>query len=72
MRAITQTEYGTADVLRVAEIERPDAEAARDIFAKYITDDLPIHPDDLALHAVSLIGPRNQVAKLVKHLELLP
>ena len=23
MRAIVQTEYGTADVLRVAEIERP-------------------------------------------------
>jgi proteasome-associated ATPase len=32
------------------KIERPDAEAARDIFAKYITDDLPIHPDDLAEH----------------------
>src|SRR5580704_13677437 len=30
------------------------------------------HPDDLALLAVSLIGPRNQVAKLVRHLELLP
>jgi proteasome-associated ATPase len=32
------------------KIERPDAEAARDIFAKYITGDLPIHPDDLAEH----------------------
>ncbi|WP_156250766.1 proteasome ATPase [Pseudactinotalea terrae] len=32
------------------KIERPDAEAARDIFAKYLTDDLPIHPDDLAEH----------------------
>jgi proteasome-associated ATPase len=32
------------------KIERPDAEAARDIFAKYITADLPIHPDDLAEH----------------------
>ena len=30
------------------------------------------HPDDLAVLAVSLIGPRNQVAKLVRHLELLP
>ena len=28
--------------------------------------------DDLAVLAVSLIGPRNQVAKLVRHLELLP
>jgi proteasome-associated ATPase len=32
------------------KIERPDAEAARDIFSKYILPDLPIHPDDLAEH----------------------
>src|SRR3712207_536208 len=30
------------------KIERPDAEAARDIFSKYLTPSLPIHPDDLA------------------------
>jgi proteasome-associated ATPase len=30
------------------KIERPDAEAARDIFSKYITATLPIHEDDLA------------------------
>ncbi len=33
------------------KIERPDAESARDIFSKYLTVDLPIHPDDLAEHA---------------------
>jgi proteasome-associated ATPase len=32
------------------KIERPDAEAARDIFSKYIRPDLPIHADDLAEH----------------------
>jgi proteasome-associated ATPase len=32
------------------KIERPDAEAARDIFSKYILPTLPIHPDDLAEH----------------------
>lgn len=32
------------------KIERPDAEAARDIFTKYLTPDLPLHPDDLAEH----------------------
>jgi proteasome-associated ATPase len=32
------------------KIERPDAEAARDIFSKYITTTLPIHADDLAEH----------------------
>ena len=30
------------------KIERPDAEAAQDIFAKYLTAELPIHADDLA------------------------
>ncbi|WP_026876177.1 proteasome ATPase [Jiangella gansuensis] len=32
------------------KIERPDAEAARDIFSKYLTTTLPLHPDDLAEH----------------------
>ncbi|GAC1444449.1 MAG: proteasome ATPase [Mycobacteriales bacterium] len=32
------------------KIERPDAEAARDIFSKYITTDLPLHADDLNEH----------------------
>ncbi|HEV2087971.1 MAG TPA: proteasome ATPase [Cryptosporangiaceae bacterium] len=35
------------------KIERPDAEAARDIFSKYITVSLPIHADDLAEHGGS-------------------
>ncbi len=29
------------------KIERPDAESARDIFSKYLTSNLPLHPDDL-------------------------
>jgi len=32
------------------KIERPDAEGAREIFAKYLTPDLPIHADDLREH----------------------
>jgi proteasome-associated ATPase len=35
------------------KIERPDAEAARDIFSKYILAGLPLHPDDLAEHGGS-------------------
>ena len=35
------------------KIERPDAEAARDIFSKYLTTSLPINPDDLAEHGGS-------------------
>jgi proteasome-associated ATPase len=30
------------------KIERPDAEAAQDIFSKYLTEELPVHADDLA------------------------
>ncbi|MFF8597110.1 proteasome ATPase [Streptomyces sp. NPDC015220] len=32
------------------KIERPDAEAAKDIFAKYLTERLPLHTDDLSEH----------------------
>jgi proteasome-associated ATPase len=32
------------------KIERPDAEAAKDIFSKYIVEDLPLHEDDLGEH----------------------
>jgi proteasome-associated ATPase len=35
------------------KIERPDAEAARDIFSKYVVGELPLHPDDLAEHGGS-------------------
>jgi proteasome-associated ATPase len=35
------------------KIERPDAESARDIFTKYVTNTLPLHPDDLAEHGRS-------------------
>lgn len=32
------------------KIERPDAQAAADIMAKYLTAKLPLHPDDLGEH----------------------
>ncbi len=35
------------------KIERPDAESARDIFSKYLTRNLPLHPEDLAEHSGS-------------------
>src|ERR1700741_93870 len=36
------------------KIERPDAEAAKDIFTKYVLPELPLHPDDLAEHGGSV------------------
>ncbi|MFC6083805.1 proteasome ATPase [Sphaerisporangium aureirubrum] len=35
------------------KIERPDAEAAKDIFSKYITTELPLHAEDLSEHSSS-------------------
>jgi proteasome-associated ATPase len=35
------------------KIERPDAEAARDIFSKYVVADLPLHQDDVVEHGGS-------------------
>ncbi|WP_069464281.1 proteasome ATPase [Actinacidiphila rubida] len=35
------------------KIERPDAEAAKDIFSKYLVDSLPLHSEDLAEHGQS-------------------
>ncbi|MFE9094696.1 proteasome ATPase [Streptomyces sp. NPDC007264] len=32
------------------KIERPDAEAAKDIFGKYLTENLPLHADDVSEH----------------------
>jgi proteasome-associated ATPase len=35
------------------KIERPDAEAAKDIFSKYVLTELPLHPDDMREHDAS-------------------
>jgi proteasome-associated ATPase len=35
------------------KIERPDAEAAKDIFSKYVLTELPLHPDDVAQNGSS-------------------
>src|SRR5260370_1450223 len=35
------------------KIERPDAGAAKDIFSKYLTSDLPLHRDDMAQNGSS-------------------
>jgi proteasome-associated ATPase len=45
------------------KIERPDAEAARDIFTKYLTPDLPLHDDDLREHGGS---PEDTCAAMIQ------
>ena len=52
--------------------DMPAAAQATRVYDDYLRELAKTHPDELAVLAVSLIGPRNQVAKLVRHLELLP
>jgi hypothetical protein len=52
--------------------DMPAAAQATRVYDDYLRELAKTHPDDLAVLAVSLIGPRNQVAKLVRHLDLLP
>jgi proteasome-associated ATPase len=45
------------------KIERPDAEAAKDIFSKYLVTELPLHPEDVAEHGDS---PDATVAAMIQ------
>lgn len=46
------------------KIQRPDAEAAEDIFSRYLTADLPLHESDLAEHS----GDRHAcVREMIRH-----
>jgi len=45
------------------KIERPDAEAARDILSKYLIPELPIHPEDLEVNGGD---PHAAVAEMVQ------
>ncbi len=50
------------------KIERPDAEAARDIFSKYLTEDLPLHPDDLGEHGGSRAATIDGIERSVERM----
>jgi hypothetical protein len=52
--------------------DMPGSAQATRVYDDYLRELAKTEPGDLALLAMSLIGPRNQVAKLVRHLELLP
>ncbi|MFJ4477620.1 proteasome ATPase [Streptomyces xanthochromogenes] len=47
------------------KIERPDAEAAKDIFAKYLRSSLPLHADDLAEHGGDTDGTTHAMIQSV-------
>ena len=45
------------------KIERPDAEAAREIFSKYLVPTLPLHPEDLAEHGGDAVATCNAMVQ---------
>jgi proteasome-associated ATPase len=47
------------------KIERPDAEAARDIFSKYLVTSLPLHPDDRTEHGGSAAATVDEMMQRV-------
>jgi proteasome-associated ATPase len=47
------------------KIERPDAEAAKDIFSKYVVGGLPLHPDDLTEHGGSAAATVDEMIQRV-------
>ena len=51
--------------------DMPAAAQATRVYDDYLRELSKTHPDGLAPLAVSVIGPRNQVARLVRRLELL-
>src|SRR6202045_1124194 len=53
---------------RLIAADMPAAAQATRVYDDYLRELAKTEPADLALLAVSLIGPRNQVAKLVRHL----
>ncbi|MDX2525046.1 proteasome ATPase [Streptomyces europaeiscabiei] len=51
------------------KIERPDAESAKDIFQKYLTERLPLHADDLGEHSGSRSGTvQSMIQTAVEHM----
>lgn len=57
---------------RLLAADMPAPAQATRVYDDYLRELAETDPGDLAPLAVSLIGPRNQVAKLVRHLGLLP
>jgi len=63
-RAVAADGFYVADMPEIAQTVR--------VYDDYVAQLAETKPEDLAVYAVGIIGPRNRVAKLVKRLELLP
>ena len=50
------------------KIERPDAQAAADIFSKYLTTELPIHDEEIAEHGGAAAAVAAMINATVQHM----
>lgn len=51
------------------KIERPDAESAKDIFQKYLTERLPLHPEDVGEHGGDKVATvQSMIQTAVEHM----
>ena len=55
----------------VLVVDTPASAQVNRVYDGYLAELAQTKPDDLAVSAVSIIGPRNRVAKLVKNLSLM-
>ena len=55
----------------VLVVDMPASAQSNRVYDDYRTELAGTKPEDLAVSAVSIVGPRNKVAKLVKNLSLL-
>lgn len=62
-------EKAVADGMAVADMPR-SAQTNR-IYDDYLAELAETKPEDLTASAVSIIGPRNRISKLVRNLDLL-
>ena len=60
-----------ADPDGVLVVDMPASAQTNRVYDGYLAELAQTKPEDLAISAVSIIGPRNKVSKLVQNLSLL-
>jgi hypothetical protein len=63
-KAVASADVFVADMPEIAQTTR--------VYDEFLAELAETKPDDLAVCAISVVGPRNRVSKLVKRLELMP
>jgi hypothetical protein len=63
-KAVASADVFVADMPETAQTTR--------VYDEFLAELAETKPDDLAVCAISVVGPRNRVSKLVKRLELMP